>query len=65
MLDGLSATIMDESLLRGEPLLWRYWTAVSWLSNKESRAAITSRKSTLQVHQACVHGYADMMFVLR
>ncbi|KAL3151781.1 hypothetical protein ABBQ38_012755 [Trebouxia sp. C0009 RCD-2024] len=49
VLDGLSATIMDESLLRGEPLLWRYWTAVSWLSNKESRAAITSRKSTLQV----------------
>ena len=50
MLDGLSGTIMDESLLRKEPLLWRYWTAVSWLSYKESRAAVTSRKSTLQVH---------------
>ena len=64
MLDGLSATIMDESLLRGEPLLWRYWTAVSWLSYKESRAAVTSRKSTLQVHQAYVHGFGDL-FVLQ
>lgn len=43
---------MDESLLRQEPLLWRYWTAVSWLSYKQSRAAVTSRKSTLQVHDA-------------
>lgn len=50
VLDGLSATTMDESLLRQEPLLWRYWTAVSWLSYKQSRAAITSRKSTLQVY---------------
>ena len=50
VLDGLSATTMDESLLRKEPLLWRYWTAVSWLSYKQSRAAVTSRKSTLQVH---------------
>lgn len=49
VLDGLSATTMDESLLRREPLLWRYWTAVSWLSYKESRAAVASRKSTLQV----------------
>lgn len=64
MLDGLSATIMDESLLRSEPLLWRYWTAVSWLSYKESRAAVSSRKSTLQVHHACVHGSAVMVFVL-
>ena len=49
VLDGLSATTMDESLLRREPLLWRYWTAVSWLSYKECRAAVASRKSTLQV----------------
>lgn len=52
VLDGLSATTMDESLLRKEPLLWRYWTAVSWLSYKQSRAAVTSRKSALQVHHA-------------
>lgn len=54
VLDGLSATTMDESLLRQEPLLWRYWTAVSWLSYKQSRAAVTSRKSTLQVHDTCL-----------
>ena len=48
VLDGLSATTMDESLLRGEPLLFWYWTAVGWLSYKECQAAIAARKSTLQ-----------------
>jgi len=48
VLDGLSATTMDEALLRGEPLLFWYWTAVAWLSYRECQAAIAARKSTLQ-----------------
>ena len=40
---------MDEALLRNEPLLFWYWTAVGWLSYPECSAAIAARKSTLEV----------------
>ncbi|KAL0026270.1 hypothetical protein WJX77_007445 [Trebouxia sp. C0004] len=49
VLDGLSATTMDEALLRGEPLLFWYWTSVAWLSYKQCQSEIAARKSTLQV----------------
>ncbi len=56
VLDGLSATTMDEALLRGEPLLFWYWTSVAWLSYKQCQSEIAARKSTLQARlrsQSC------------
>ena len=56
VLDGLSATTMDEALLRAEPLLFWYWTSVAWLSYKQCQSEIAARKSTLQARlrsQSC------------
>ncbi len=53
VLDGLSATTMDEALLRGEPLLFWYWTSVAWLSYKQCQSEIAARKSTLQARLRC------------
>ena len=49
VLDGLSATTMDEALLRNEPLLFWYWTAIGWLNYADSKTAVAGRKSTLEV----------------
>jgi hypothetical protein len=57
VLDGLSATTMDEALLRAEPLLFWYWTSVAWLSYKQCQSEIAARKSTLQARlrsQSCI-----------
>lgn len=49
--DGQSATTMDEALLRDEPMLGQYWSAVGWLSYAKCKLAVSDIKSSLQARQ--------------
>ena len=49
--DGQSATTMDEALLRDEPMLDQYWSAVGWLSYAKCKLAVSDIKSSLQARQ--------------